>query len=224
MKTTVLEDETLVAGLQAGESGAVESLVDRYGGWVHRVVRRLLDDPRDVEEVTQDVLLTVIRKIGTFNGDAAFSSWLYRIAANAAYGRLRIKRSRPEVSLEPFLVVFDEEGRHAQPVADWSHRLEDPAVAGETRAAIERSLGRLHEAYRAVILLHDVEGLSNGQVAAALGLTVAAVKSRVHRARLFLRQELAHLFSPGRRPTGAVLPAEKSEQPLLERHRESAHR
>lgn len=213
MKCVLLEDQALVEGLQAGESRAVESLVDRYGGWIHRVVRRLLDDPRDVEEVTQDVLLTVVRKIGTFNGDAAFSSWLYRIAANAAYGRLRIKRSRPEVSLEPFLVVFDDEGRHAQPVADWSHRLEDPAVTEETKATLERSLGQLHEAYRTVILLHDVEGLSNKEVAAALGLTVAAVKSRVHRARLVLRQALAHLFSPARRPTGAkrpgaVLPAD----------------
>ena len=172
--------------------------MDRYGGWIHRVARRLLNDPRDAEEVTQDVLLTVVRKIQTFKGEAAFSSWLYRIAANAAYQRLRAKRSRQEVSLEPFLPVFDDEGRYIEPVVDWSSKLNDPAVAGETRAAIERSLSRLPEEYRVVILLHDVEELPNEEVAATLGLTVAAVKSRVHRARLFLRQELAHLFSPGR--------------------------
>jgi len=83
-------------------------------------------------------------------------------------------------------------------VVDWSSKLNDPAVAEETIAAIERSLSRLPEEYRVVIQLHDVEELPNEEVAATLGLTVAAVKSRVHRARLFLRQELAHLFSPGR--------------------------
>lgn len=197
-KEGAFEDQKLVEALQRGEPGAVEALLDRYGGWIYRVARRLLNDPRDVEEVTQDVLLTVVRKIQTFKGEAAFSSWLYRIAVNAAYQRLRAKRARPEVSLEPFLPVFDDEGRYIEPVADWSSKLNDPAVAGETRAAIERSLSRLPEEYRVVIQLHDVEELPNEEVAATLGLTVAAVKSRVHRARLFLRQELAHLFSPGR--------------------------
>ncbi|MBI4607481.1 MAG: sigma-70 family RNA polymerase sigma factor [Candidatus Rokubacteria bacterium] len=192
------EDRNLVEGLRRGDASAIEALVDRYAGWIHRLARRLLDDPRDAEEVTQDVLLTVVQKIQTFRGDAALSSWLYRIAANAAYQRLRARRSRAEVSLDAFLPVFDDEGRHVQPVVDWSSQLDDPAVAKESRAAIERSLSRLPEEYRIVILLRDVEGLPNEEVAAALGLSVAAVKSRVHRARLFLRQELAPLFSPAR--------------------------
>ncbi len=191
-------DQSLVEGLRRGEAGAVEALVDRYGGWIHRLARRVLNDPRDAEEVTQDVLLSVVQKIQTFKGDAAFSSWLYRIAINAAYGRLRSKRARPEVPLEPFLPVFDGEGRHVQPVVDWSGELDDPAIAGEARAAIERAISRLPEEYRIVILLHDVQELPNEEVAATLGLTVAAVKSRIHRARLFLRQDLAHLFSPSR--------------------------
>lgn len=198
MRETVRADQKLVEALRRGDEGAVEELVDRYGGWIHRVARRLLGDPRDAEEVTQDVLLSVVQKIQTFKGEAAFSSWLYRIAVNAAYQRLRTKRSRAEVSLEPFLPVFDGEGRHAQPVADWSSQLDDPALAAEARAAIERGLSRLPEEYRIVILLHDVEGLPNDEVATALGLTVAAVKSRIHRARLFLRQELAHLYTPTR--------------------------
>ncbi|MBI4638658.1 MAG: sigma-70 family RNA polymerase sigma factor [Candidatus Rokubacteria bacterium] len=191
-------DEELVEGLRRGDPAAIEALVDRYGGWIHRVVRRMLDDSRDAEEVTQDVLLSVIQKIETFRGDAAFSSWLYRIAANAAYGRLRALRSRREVSLEPFLPVFDDEGRHATPVVDWSSRLDDPAVAEEVRGAIESSLGRLSEQYRAVFLLRDVEGLTNEDVAAALGLTVAAVKSRLHRARLVVRQQLTRRLASGR--------------------------
>ncbi len=190
-------DQQLVQDLRRGAAGAVEALVDRYGALIHRVVRRLLNDPRDAEEATQDTLLSVVQHIDTYRGDAAFSSWLYRIAVNAASQRLRARRARPEVSLEPFLRVFDDAGRYVEPVADWSGQLEDRAVARETRAAIEQSLSRLPDEYRAVILLHDVEGLPNEEVAATLGLTVAAVKSRVHRARLFLRQELSHLFRPG---------------------------
>lgn len=78
--------------------------MDRYGAWTHRVASRLLADAHDAEEVTQDVLMTVVQKIGTFKRGAAFSSWLYRIAANAAYERLRSRGSRPEISLEPLLL------------------------------------------------------------------------------------------------------------------------
>ncbi len=192
------DDQWLVDGLQRGEAGAVEALVDCYGSWIHRVADRLLGDARDAEEVTQDVLMRVVEKIGTFRREAAFSSWLYRIAANAAYERLRSRRSRAEVSLEPFLPSFDGEGRHVHPVADWSRQLEDPAVAWEARSALERAIGRLSEEYRIVFVLRDVEGLTNEQVGDALGLHVAAVKSRLHRARLVLRRELAQLFSPSR--------------------------
>jgi RNA polymerase sigma-70 factor (ECF subfamily) len=198
MTTGADKDQPLVERLRAGAEGAVEEFVDRYGARIYRLTRRLLDDTRDAEEVTQDILLAVVEKIRTFKGEAAFSSWIHRIAANAAHDRLRSKRSRPEISLESFPPLFDEDGRHAQPVLDWSDRLDDPAVAAETRHAIEGAIGRLPAEHRTAILLHDVEGLSNEEVAATLGLTVAAVKSRVHRARLFLRRELARFFSPAR--------------------------
>lgn len=187
-------DKWLVASLRRGDSDAVEALVDGYGGSIHRVASRFLGDARDAQEITQDVLLTVVHTIGTFSGAAAFSSWIYRIAANAAYERLRSRRSRTEVSLKPLLPVFDDEGRHAQAVADWSSRLDDPAVAAEARSALERAIGRLPDEYRIVVLLRDVEGLTNEETADALGFTVAAVKSRLHRARLALRQELARFF------------------------------
>ncbi len=188
-------DEELVARLLRGEARAVEALVDRYGAWIHRLASRLLADTRDAEEVTQDVLMTVVQKIGTFKREAAFSSWLYRIAANAAYGRSRSRHARPEVSIEPLLPVFDYEGRHVAPVLDWSKNVDDPAVAGELRSALERGISQLPEEYRIVLLLRDVEGLTNEEVADALGLTVAAVKSRLHRARLALRPQLARLFA-----------------------------
>ncbi len=143
----------------------------------------------------QDVLVTIIRKIRTFKGEAAFSSWVYRIAANAAHGKSRRGRgARSAVSVESYLPLFN--GRHAEPGSDWSRRPDDAAMAGELKTAIERSLGELPADYRAVILLHDVDGLPNEEVAGILGLTVAAVKSRVHRARVFLRRKLGPVFSP----------------------------
>ena len=190
------DDCSLVAGLRRGDQDSVETLVDCYGGWIHRVASRLLGDPRDAEEVTQDVLLTVAHKIGTFKGAAKLSSWIYRIAANAAYERLRSRRSRAAVSLEPLLAVFDDDGHHAEAVVDWSSRLDDPAVAAEARSALEGVITRLPDDYRIVVLLRDVEGLTNEETADALGLTVAAVKSRLHRVRLVLRQALAERFRP----------------------------
>ena len=209
-----MSDDELVEALRGGDERAVEVLVDRYGGWIHRVARRFLSDARDAEEIVQDVLLIVVQKIQTFKGESAFSSWLYRVTVNAAYGRLRARRSRPEVSLEPLLPAFDEAGRHARPIADWSAQLGDPAVAREARAAIETSLNRLPEEYRIVIVLRDVEGLSNEEVAATLGLSIPAVKSRLHRGRLVLRHALARLLAPGKWPdgrSGSNVPAKKAQ-------------
>lgn len=196
MPETVRQDQQLVEALLRGEERGVEELVDRYAGWIRRVACRILADEAEADEVTQDVLLSVVRKIQTFRGDAALSSWIYRIAVNAAYQRLRSRRSRAEVSLGSFSPAFDPEGRHAEPVTDWSSEVEDPAVAAEVRGAIEQALARLPDDYRIVVVLRDVEGLPNNEVAQALGLTVAAVKSRLHRARLFLREQLADLFPP----------------------------
>lgn len=199
MTTIAAADRHLVEGLQRRDPSAAERLVEQYAGWIHRVVHRLLKDIRDVEEVTQDVLLTATRKIERFDGRAALSSWLYRIAVNRACDRLRQRRARPEIPLEPLLPVFDADGRHAEPVEDWSRPDGDPVVAAEVRLALERSIRRLPDEYRAVIILRDVERRPNEEVAATLGLSVPAVKSRVHRARLVLRRELTHLVSPGDR-------------------------
>jgi RNA polymerase sigma-70 factor, ECF subfamily len=192
----VHDADELVDRLRRGDDGAIESLVARYGTWIHRVARRILRDPRDAEEVTQDVLWTALRKIDTFKGDAAFSSWLYRIAANAAYQRLRPRGPRAEVSLDSFLPVFDEAGRLPGPMVDWSARLEDPVVAAESRKAIDDAIAELPDAYRVVFVLRDVEGMSNDEVAHVLGLSIAGVKSRLHRARLALRHQLGELLAP----------------------------
>lgn len=199
MTTTAAADRDLVEGLQRRDSRAAERLVEQYAGRVQRVVRRWLSDIRDVEEVTQDVLLIATRKIGQFHGRAALSTWLYRIAVNCARDRLRQRRARQEIALEPSLPIFDADGRRAEPAEDWSRREGDPVVTAEIRLALAQSIGRLPDEYRTVVVLHDVQQLSNEEVATALKLSVPAVKSRLHRARLVLRRKLTHLFSPGER-------------------------
>jgi RNA polymerase sigma-70 factor (ECF subfamily) len=190
-------DRGLVEGLQRRDPEAAERLVEQHAAWIHRVVHRVLRDVSDVEEVTQDVLLTATRKIDQFDGRAALSTWLYRIAINGACNRLRRRRARPEVTLEPWLPDFDSGGQRAKAVEGWTREDDDPAIAAEVRLALERSIGRLPDEYRAVIVLRDVEQLPNEAIAATLKLSVPAVKSRVHRARLILRKQLTHLFSPG---------------------------
>jgi RNA polymerase sigma-70 factor, ECF subfamily len=188
-------DSSLVAALRRRDPMAADELVATYGDRAGRLAMRLTGNAEDAEEAVQDAFLSVIRKIDSFRGDSAFGSWLYRIVANAAYQRLRTRRSRSaDISLDNLLPAFDGHGRHVAPVADWSLSLEDPARRTELRMVLGAAIDELPADYRAVVLLRDVEGLSHREIGEALGLTVVNVKTRVHRARLFLRKRLeAHL-------------------------------
>jgi RNA polymerase sigma-70 factor (ECF subfamily) len=142
--------------------------------------------------VAQDALWTAARKIETFKGESAFGSWLYRIAANAAYQKLRSRRAKSrEIALDDVLPVLDEDGRHFEPMADWSEGVDERALTGELREALERAIDSLPSDYRTALVMHDVEGLSNPDIAATLDISLPAVKSRVHRARLWVRKQLA---------------------------------
>jgi len=184
-------DVELVEALRQREPTAAEDLVATYGERAYRLATSITGDGQDAEEVVQDACWSVVRKIDTFRGDSAFGSWFYRIVANGAYGKLRRRQGRRrELSLDEVLPFFDEQGHHAMPVADWSARVDDPAVQSELREALTSAIGELPDLYRTVLVLRDVEGLPNLEIARSLGLSVAVVKTRVHRARLFLRKRL----------------------------------
>src|SRR5437667_7009214 len=195
MTTRIDRDGSLVAALRRGDPTAAEDLVAAYGDRACRLATRITGNPQDAEEAVQDAFLSVIRKIDTFRGDSAFGSWLYRIVANAAYQRCRSRRGRgADISLDELLPPFDEHGRHVAPVPDWSMSVDDPARQTELRMVLSAAIDKLPADYRAVVVLRDVEGLSHREIAETLGLTVVNVKTRVHRARLFLRKQLdAHL-------------------------------
>jgi RNA polymerase sigma-70 factor, ECF subfamily len=193
--TRIDRDGPLVAALRRGDPTAAEDLVAAYGDCAYRVATRITGNSQDAEEAVQDAFLSVIRKIDTFRGDSALGSWLYRIVANAAYQRCRRRRDRgADISLDALLPAFDEHGRHVAPVPDWSMSVDDPARQTELRMVLSTAIEELPADYRTVVVLRDVEGLSHRDIAETLGLTVVNVKTRVHRARLFLRKQLdAHL-------------------------------
>lgn len=185
-------DAELVARLRRQDDGAAEALVAAYGGRIYRLAIRITGNGSDAEEVVQDALWAATRKIDTFRGMAAFGSWLYRITANAAYQKRRARRNeRNETSWEELTLSLDEAGRPIEPGVDWSSKLNDPALQGELHAVLRAAIDELPGEHRTTFLLHDVEGLSSPEIAQTLRIKTATVKSRVHRARLFLRSRLA---------------------------------
>jgi RNA polymerase sigma-70 factor (ECF subfamily) len=197
-----IDDRTLLDKAVAGDAGALEALMTRHAGRVYRLAYGITRNPADAEEVVQDVFLTVVRKGGSFEGQATLATWMYRVTMNAALNRRRGKRRELEVSLEEHLPTYTEDGHRAGDrsdlLVDWSSTPEDRALSGESRRILESAIDSLPEHYRAVLILRDVEELSNEEVASIVGDSLASVKSRLHRARMALREQLTRHF--GGRP------------------------
>ena len=188
-------DAVLVEALRHEAPRAMEQLVERFADRVYRLALRITSSHQDAEEVTQDALWTAGRKVHTFKGESAFGSWLYRITANAAYMKLRSRRATArEIALDDVLPSLD--GGHFEPLDDWSPKVDEQALQDELREVLERAIDRLPPDYRTALVLHDIEGLSNPDIAEALGISLPAVKSRIHRSRLFLRKELSAYLAP----------------------------
>ena len=195
-----VSEAVLVERLKGGDGAALETLMERYASRVFRVARGITRTDADAEEVVQDVFLTLARKIDSFEGRAALGTWIYRVATNAALLKRRGKRAQLEVSLEENLPTFMQDGHREGPRAyllgDWSGTPEVELLDGEARAVLSRAIEQLPEAYRAVLVLRDVEELSNEETAGILGESVSSVKSRLHRARMALREQLTRHLAP----------------------------
>lgn len=197
-------DRELVELARRGDTAAFTTLVGRHQRQIYRLALRMMGNDADAEEVLQEAFLHAFQKLGDFRGDAAFNSWIYRIAANSALMRLRRKRRAPDAvsaDAEPASDAppgprFGADGAYVEPPrSDWSLRADDALQNQQLGRALEQAVANLSDDYRVVFLLKDVDGLSNEDIADSLGLSVPAVKSRLHRARLALREQLGEFFT-----------------------------
>jgi RNA polymerase sigma-70 factor, ECF subfamily len=184
-------DQNLIERLRARDHSAVSDLESRYAPRIRQLALRYVRNEEDADEVVQDVLFKVYQKIEAFRGDAALSSWIYRITFNTAMSRLRAgKATRGEVELvrvEP----AGSDGVQTPDVADWSSLGDDEVLRGELRERLRKALAMLPPIYRVPVLLRDVHGLTTEEASAALRVKDQTLKSRLHRGRMILREELA---------------------------------
>jgi RNA polymerase sigma-70 factor (ECF subfamily) len=189
----------------------VQDLAEHYGPRIYQLALRHMKNREDAEEVAQDVLMKVYRKVGAFRGDAALSSWIYRITFNTAMSRLRTSRlarladQERERALAGDAATSGSQPRASRQPADWSHMPDESVLRTQLRDALTLAIEELPEIYRAPVVLRDIQGLTTEEASTRLRLKDQTLKSRLHRGRLMLRERL-RTFTSGltlHRPTPA---------------------
>ena len=186
------EELALVQAAQGGDITAFEQLLKRYDRNVFRIAQHITQNREDAEDVVQDAFLNAYQKLDQFQGNSKFYTWLVRIAVNEALMRLRKRKSDKTVSMDD--EVETEEGTMPREFADWSPNPEQQLSQSELKDLLGRTIQGLPASFRTVFVLRDVEGMSTEETAEMLGLSVPAVKSRLLRARLQLRERLSKQF------------------------------
>jgi RNA polymerase sigma-70 factor, ECF subfamily len=186
------DEMVLVQAAKAGDVGAFEQLVKRYDRNIFRIAQHITQNREDAEDVTQDAFLKAYQNLRSFQEQSKFYTWLVRIAVNEALMKLRRRRTAKTVSLDE--EVQTEDDSVPRDVADWSPNPEQLYDQGELKEILQRTIQGLPASFRTVFVLRDVEGLSTEETAEALDLSVPAVKSRLLRARLQLRDRLSKFF------------------------------
>jgi len=187
------QNDELLSRLQSGDERALTDLADAYGTKIYQLAFRYLRNREDAEEVTQDVLFKVYRKVGEFRGDAALSSWIYRITFNAAMSRVRTAQFQR--SQEEDRQTASEDGNPSNAsrteVADWSDMADERVLRSQLRRRVFKAILALPAIYRAPVMLRDIQGMSTEEASAMLRVKDQTLKSRLHRGRLILRKQLA---------------------------------
>lgn len=186
-------DKELVELIKEGDQEAFRIVVERYESKAFNLAMSLTRNVEDAEEVIQDVFVTVYRKISGFEGKSAFSSWLYRITVNAAFMKLRKRKQNKSIPVEN--ITPGMEKNWLEKNESLALRTDSLAVTNELREIIQVAVEKLPEEYRSVFVLRDVDGLSNKEVGEILDISIPAVKSRLHRARLMLRKKLQRFYA-----------------------------
>jgi RNA polymerase sigma-70 factor (ECF subfamily) len=192
------DEHLLIEASRAGDPAALEELVRSHQSRVFNFAMRMCRNVEDAKDILQETFLGMIRSIKDFRGESRFSTWLYRIASNACLKKRRRGVYDPEpeqeLSLDELMPRPGADGRKPE-IPDWSEDAEQALLRGELSERMEAAIDRLPREYKIVLVLRDVEGFSAEETAQMLKLSIPAVKSRLHRARVFVRQELAGYFS-----------------------------
>jgi RNA polymerase sigma-70 factor (ECF subfamily) len=190
-----VSEAELVAKLQAGDAAAYRRFVELNSANVYHVALKLLGDEQEAEDVLQETFLNAFRSIDRFKGRSKLSTWIYRIANNASLMRLRKREQTTAFSLDRApSIEAGMESHESHYLVDWSQLPDDQLLSAEARWEMERAIAELPETLRSAFVLRDVQGLSGAETAEVLGITVQAVKNRLHRARLRLRDRLSGYF------------------------------
>ena len=193
--TVLTADQELLARLQSGDERALGDLSDAYSSKIYQLAFRYLRNKEDAEEITQDVLFKVYRKVDAFRGDAQLSSWIYRITFNAAMSRLRTARYQRAQAEDRRAAAATDDDRtqtaRTPDVADWSDMADERVLRTQLRQRVFRAILALPAIYRAPVMLRDIQGMSTEEASAVLKVKDQTLKSRLHRGRLILRKQLA---------------------------------
>lgn len=184
------QDEDLLLRMRSGEEAAFEELVRTHGGRLLAVARRYLPSEDDARDAVQDAFLSAFKALPAFEGQAKLSTWLHRIAVNAALMKLRTRRRKPEQSIDDLLPGFLEDGHLEKPASEWMPVPLDLVERKEIAEIVRSNIARLPDNHRHVLLLRDIEEFDTEETAGMLEITPNAVKTRLHRARLALRELL----------------------------------
>ncbi|TAL18215.1 sigma-70 family RNA polymerase sigma factor [bacterium] len=187
------EEAELVKRAREGDFSAFEELVTGTEAKVFSHLLRLTQNSSDAEELLQETYLSAFKNLNSFKGNSSFYTWVYRIATNHAF--MHFRKHRPETSIEELPLPSHEELKKRH-IRDWDMDPADAAQKEEVRAIMEKAIAKLPEGYREVVLMRDMEGLSTAETAEIMGINEGAVKTRLHRARIFLREILSSHFGP----------------------------
>lgn len=191
------DEEVVQIFVETKDEEIFNELVDRYSDKIYGLALRITKNPADSEDIMQNVFIMLIEKLYTFRGESKFSTWLYRVVSNLCFLKLRLDmKYKKNVTLEGY-ISYEDNGIYAdRGITDWSGKPDDIAQKKELLKMIEEAVNELPADYRVVFHLRDIEGMTNREVATILGLSLSNVKSKIYRARIFLKDKLSDYFIP----------------------------
>jgi RNA polymerase sigma-70 factor (ECF subfamily) len=194
------DEPRLLRALRRGDPEAIREMVDSFAPQIYRLAHGITQDSMEAQDITQEVFIRVLRGIEDFREKSSIQTWIYRIAVNAGLDRVRARQRRREtLPIDSYLPSFTPDGMHVEEIIDWSEAPLDRLLSREARTKIQEAIDALPDDLRIVLAMKDVQGLHLKDICEILELSLPAVKSRLHRARLALRGVLSSYFEENMR-------------------------